>query len=496
MDAIFLKVPATALVVPTLVVAGIAYAVHRFNTRISPTIPYAGEESLAARLRVPVEYGKDPVEFLRKTRKQLGDVFCVDLFAAKIVFVLGAEGNKAVMRAAEDKLSFFEQIKWALGPTIDYLFDVPGWTPLSMKLVKIALMKQEHLDGYKVECSKLTDEFFEKWANQGIVPLFQNFSYLIIAYMLVILNGPDFYRNYGEELVPMMAQFERDLQHPILRVLPRSLWGVSKPGKALFSTCDRFDALISLELRDILDNPEKHKDRNDYFYFLVSQAGDTFAQCYGRHIMSLVFGGHANAAMTIPWLFLHARRTPGALARIRTEALLPPDARRPFLDACFRETGRLYTNTSVMRMTRGATDVAGHAVPARTLVAASPLATQRADVSGGGVFAGAGCWDPERFLADPGAYAGWFQRAEFVQFGLGIHACPGEKLARMLIFDLVLRTWMEKYDIEVVSGLEEGVKGLDGVGAEGAWTEENFGTPSVRGEDVIISVKESATAVF
>ncbi|THG94782.1 hypothetical protein EW145_g8077 [Phellinidium pouzarii] len=56
-----------------------------------------------------------------------------------------------------------------------------------------------------------------------------------------------------------------------------------------------------------------------------------------------------------------------------------------------------------------------------------------------------------------------------------------------MIFDLVLKTWMEKYDIDVVSGLEEGRKGIDGVGAEGAWTEENFGTPSIRGEDVVVS---------
>ena len=61
-------------------------------------------------------------------------------------------------------------------------------------------------------------------------------------------------------------------------------------------------------------------------------------------------------------------------------------------------------------------------------------------------------------------------------------------MARMFIFDLVLKTWMDRYDVEEVSGLQEGEKGRDGVGAEGAWTEENFGTPSNRGEDVIVSI--------
>lgn len=108
-----------------------------------------------------------------------------------------------------------------------------------------------------------------------------------------------------------------------------------------------------------------------------------------------------------------------------------------------------------------------------------------------------------RFLEDPistnqiedakteaNAHARWFQRAEFVQFGLGVHSCAGEKLARLIIFDMVLRSWMEDYELEATEGLEEDEKGIDGVGAEAAWTEENFGTPSVRGADPLISVKK------
>lgn len=103
----------------TVVIGGVLYAIHRFNTRISPNIPYAGEGSLMSRLKAAGEYGKDPGEFLRKTRKQLGDVFCVDLLILKIVFFLGSEGNKTVLRAAEDQLSFMEQIKWSLGAALD-----------------------------------------------------------------------------------------------------------------------------------------------------------------------------------------------------------------------------------------------------------------------------------------------------------------------------------------------------------------------------------------
>ena len=106
------------MLVPTVTALGLAYAYFRFSSRISPTIPYAGEGSLVSRLKVPVEYGKDPVQFLINARKKLGDVFCVDLFVVKIVFYLGVEGNKTILKAPEQSISFVDQIKWALGPTM------------------------------------------------------------------------------------------------------------------------------------------------------------------------------------------------------------------------------------------------------------------------------------------------------------------------------------------------------------------------------------------
>ena len=343
---------------------------------------------------------------------------------------------------------------------------------------------------YKEHCLKIAREHIENWAKDETVPLFHSVSQLVLSCLVVILIGEDFYRRHGKEVVPMMANFERDLQNPLLRVVPGSLWWITGPGRRLNETCTRFDKLVSAELHDILENPDKHKGRTDYFYYVVSQVGDKYAFCYGRHIVGLVFGGHANAAMTMPWLFLHAHRIPGALDRIREELDLDPTARRPYLDACLRETSRLYTNTSMMRMTTTSVEIAGHTVPGKTLVACSPLATQRLNKSEGGIFVDSNRWDPTRFLEDPDAYSNWFQRAEFVQFGMGIHSCPGEKFARILIFDTVLKSLLERYDVDVISGLEEGKKGIDGVGVEASWTEENFGTPYVRGEDVIISVKK------
>ena len=96
-------------------VAIISFLVHKFSTRVSPSIPYAGEGSFISRLLVPVQYGKDPITFLTKTREKLGDVFCVDLIIMKIVFFLGMEGNKVILKGEEDKVSFWESVKWTFG---------------------------------------------------------------------------------------------------------------------------------------------------------------------------------------------------------------------------------------------------------------------------------------------------------------------------------------------------------------------------------------------
>ena len=91
---------------------------RRFTTRVSPTIPYAGEGSLRSRFNALAEYNSYPIEFFKKQREKLGDVFCVDLLLIKVVYVLGVEGNKSVLHAAESELSFWEVTERFLGPFI------------------------------------------------------------------------------------------------------------------------------------------------------------------------------------------------------------------------------------------------------------------------------------------------------------------------------------------------------------------------------------------
>lgn len=73
-----------------------------------------------------------------------------------------------------------------------------------------------------------------------------------------------------------------------------------------------------------------------------------------------------------------------------------------------------------------------------------------------------------------------------IQFGKGQHACLGEKLGKTIVLDILWWTFLQGgFDVEIVGGLEEGL-GIDGVGVDAAWTEENLGTPFERGGPVMV----------
>ena len=78
----------------------------------------------------------------------------------------------------------------------------------------------------------------------------------------------------------------------------------------------------------------------------------------------------------------------------------------------------------------------------------------------------------------------------FVQFGKGQHACLGEKIGRMMVLDILWESVLGNdrhpgFDIEFVEGIQKGV-GVDDVGVEAAWAQENLGTPFEKGKPVMV----------
>jgi cytochrome P450 len=191
-------------------------------------------------------------------------------------------------------------------------------------------------------------------------------------------------------------------------------------------------------------------------------------------------GAHTNQRSTFVWSLLHAVRTP-LLSALREQKS------RDLLEATFRETGRLYSNLITLRQITVPQEIMGKYIPVGTFVACSPCATARDP----NLFPEADKFRPERWLTanrelDDEKVKMSARTANSVQFGKGQHACMGEKMARMMILD----TWWgiilgddehPGYDVEIVSGIQDGV-GIDNVGVEGLWAQDNLGTPNGKGE--------------
>jgi cytochrome P450 len=176
-----------------------------------------------------------------------------------------------------------------------------------------------------------------------------------------------------------------------------------------------------------------------------------------------------------------------------------------------------------LRRTTSPQIILGRKIPEGTFVACSPVVTARDP----NLFPQGDKFIPQRWLSsnfsgnttrDEGedkweaGYEGTFDEEQVkkvhrtgssIQFGKGQHACLGEKLGRMMVieilWDAILGTSSttsdtvpageeenKGFDIEIVSGVRSGVVGVDGVGVEANWAQENLGTPFEMGEPVMV----------
>ena len=149
------------------------------------------------------------------------------------------------------------------------------------------------------------------------------------------------------------------------------------------------------------------------------------------HLITLTVAGMETTAILLSWAAYGLLRHPAALARLRAELAAaastagPTDpealARLPYLDAVLNETLRRWPGTiAVTRRLHQPLRVAGHDLPAGTLVGASTLVHFRPDL-----YPDPLAFSPERFLTlTPTPFT-------FLPFGGGARRCIGAALATL-----------------------------------------------------------------
>ena len=172
--------------------------------------------------------------------------------------------------------------------------------------------------------------------------------------------------------------------------------------------------------RDLLDLLRAARD---------PETGEGFNHAQLRdEVSTLILAGHETTAVSLFWACFIAARLPEHQERLAAEAeaadLEAPDAvsRLPLTRAFLDETLRLYPPAYlIVREAQAADEIAGHAIPAGTIVSISPWVLHRHHAH----WRDPERFDPQRFL--PGATPP--DRMVYLPFGAGPRICVGAQFA-------------------------------------------------------------------
>ncbi|KAH8917176.1 cytochrome P450 [Atractiella rhizophila] len=485
----------TLLLAALLILSTAIY--RRFTSaNFTDQIPYAyspssPSHSFLARLKAAQEYSTDPVPFLQAQRARLGDVFCVDLIATRIVFFAGEKWTERVLRADEGSLSFDEMIRLMVGGEIGKALDVRAFCDPLPKIIRNGLLSSTRIQDTLSHSSPDLQSNLSAWANASAIPLFSSLNRVIGHIFIRFFLGSSFASEHGDEALSYVRELVDALQSPVFVACPQILRPFTPPGRRLQKALDGMRALVKEQIADYYDGKGEGKEkeeRTDYFWYIVQMYDREVAdENFGAHFITMIFGAMANLPLTVFWLMIHLSQNSNDLEKLRLELLAveqEEQEKTPFLDACLREIGRMYANLQLARLSSGSstTNFFNYHLPPNTMVACSPLLTHYDP----NLFDSPKTFNPSRHIASTQNGTSSLQKSAIIQFSLGPHACPGEKLAKAVLKEAM--TQLLKYEWTLVEVEGRGaIVGRDGIDVKAEWVRRNLGTPEPT-EDVVVQV--------
>ena len=390
----------------------------------------------------------DPIGLLHRVRDECGDIGRFRLGNRDVVMVSGAEANEVFFRAPDSVLDQAEAYPF-MTPIFGkgVVFDT---TPEQrQEALKNQALKGEMMRGHASTIEDEIRRMVANWGDEGEIDMLDFFAELTIYTTSACLIGKPFreeldhrFAEYYHELergtdalayvdpyMPGVESFEiRDAARLKLVGLVQAI--IDKRhvrGKVAREDRDLLDVLISL----------KNEDGSDHF---------TADQITGMFI-SMMFAGHHTSSGTAAWTLIELLRHPDAMSTIVAElddlyadgSEVSFQALRsiPQLEAALKETLRLHPPLILLlRVAQEEIEIAGHAIPAGTMVGASPRVSNRIAED----FPDPEGFHPERYI-DP-RQEDIVNRWTWLPFGAGKHRCVGNAFAMMqlkAIFSVLLR---------------------------------------------------------
>lgn len=389
-----------------------------------------------------------PFELLTHCRRRYGPTFTLSLIRwANVVIVSEPDAVREVFTGPADVLH--------AGPANDLLTPVVGEGSLLLldgerhlreRKLLLPPFHGERMQRYVAEMRLITEKEMARWPLGEPFPIHGPMQSITLDVILRTVFGVE----EGAELETLRAaivdltnSFNAFNMVPALRLDlgERSPWGKFLACRA------RIDAL----LHEVIARrrAEKSSARDDVMTLLLQaryEDGATMSDGEVRdELMTLLAAGHETTATVLPWAFHFLTAHPEVQVRAREEVEAGgPEGAAPYLDAVIKETMRLRpVIAAVGRLLRAPFRVAGHDLPAGTVVSPSIYLTHR-DPS---------AWpEPERFNPDRFLDARISPYA-FLPFGGGIRRCIGMAFA-LTEMRVVLATVLLRFRARAIDGFE------------------------------------------
>ena len=390
-----------------------------------------------------VRYLRDPIGYMDRCQRELGDTYMIELVNPGMVFVSTPALAKQVYTSSEDdlvageaKIAVFGKI---LGHSSTLLLD--GAEHLKRRRLLLPRFRGElaqKLAPAMTEACTTTLAELPTDRTFALHAFMHRIAFQVISRSLFAATPPAriakleaALRNFAHDAVTSRLLMFPALQRDFGRYSP---WGhvvrvVSRARREVLAEIHmrRTMAVTSEDILGLLLDAKN----DDGTALTDSEIVD--------EILTMVAAGHETTSMALTWLCYAVYTRPAILAKLRSET--GELTERAYLQATVRESLRMYSviPNGSGRIAKRAFQLGGFEVPAGAMVTVAFHAVHRTLE----VFADAETFRPERFLDAK------YSPYESIPFGGGARRCLGMPFA-LFELELVLSKIVERFDLEIV----------------------------------------------
>ena len=391
-----------------------------------------------------VSYLRDPIGYMDRCQRQLGDLYMIKLVGPGMVFVstpaLAKEvytQDEANLVAGEAKIAVFGKI---LGQSSTLLLD--GAEHLKRRRLLLPRFRgelaQKLAPAMSEACETTLAELPTGRTSFALHGYMHRIAFQVISKSLFAATPAP--------RLPVLEAALREFAHRAVTsrllmfpALQKDLGPLSPWGKVVRVVARaRKEVLTEIRMRRTMA-----QESEDILGLLLDAKNDDGTLLSDSEIvdeiLTMVAAGHETTSMALTWLCYAVYTRPDVLEKLRAET--GPIADRAYLEATVRESLRMYSviPNGSGRIAKRAFTLGGFEIPAGAMVTVAFHAVHRTL----DVFKDADAFRPERFLDAK------YSPYESIPFGGGTRRCLGMPFA-MFELELVLAAMIARFDLTVV----------------------------------------------